>query len=121
MPRTNIDVSQISSSDTQILASTNSTTIDATLVSNGVALDIFKVKTDKAMVHISNSSGISKNVTFKSGVHFRSSLGDTTISIPDGDAIVFVAESSRYKQYDNNLYIDFETGHTGTLQAYCLD
>ncbi|MEY2702721.1 MAG: hypothetical protein RLY43_1358 [Bacteroidota bacterium] len=94
------------------------TTIDSTLVTNGVTVTDFFLYTDQ-QIFVDNTAVTDQDVTIQSG--------DTSIAVNagSGDKVVTVTastmklidnvEGARFKQSGDDLYIDFESGTTGYL------
>jgi hypothetical protein len=97
------------------------TTIDASLVSAGLSItDFFKHKLDYTFIHVKNTAASSKNITFKAGVQFRSGIGDLVVSVPNSGERMVQLESARFKQADGALYVDFDSGFTGSIGGFSL-
>lgn len=104
------------------------TTIDATLVSNGLNITDFGDCDGEVILHITNTHSAAHDVTIKAGesyadggTAYRAILGDLIVSVPlSGEVFLGPLESARFQNADGSLYIDFATGHTGTITAYCV-
>jgi hypothetical protein len=78
---------------------------------------------------VRTTNGADKTVTVKSGVGggatagqaFRSGLGDLVLTAhaASGGGIVGGVESARFMQLNGQVYIDFASGITGFITAYC--
>ena len=90
-------------------------------VSNGAYIDAGAIVTGKLVIHIKNTYGGAKIVTFAAGDFIRSPLGDLEISVAatDGEKVT-VIESSRFKDEDGYILINFEAAMTGLVGAYLV-
>lgn len=99
-------------------AAITATTIDATLVTNGLDItDFWDYKNPKLIV--TNSSG-AVDLTIKAGNLTSSGLGDYVVEIGSSATVVIdQLESARHIQssIDSSLWVDFESGFTGTIYA----
>lgn len=120
MPRTSITPTDLTahSAITPV-----STTIDATLVTNGVTVPCGG-KMDDLLFRVVNSAGSAKILTFNAGDNppaQRQGIGNLALSIPGSSAVRIVSalESQRFAQAPGGaLEIDFESGFTGTIEIY---
>lgn len=99
------------------------TTIDATLVTNGVV--IARANFKRTIFRVDNTAATPKNVIVRSGDYPLASLGrqgDTTQSVTNATTRWFGPyDSGRFAQDPGgDLHIDFEAGTTGTIQAFKL-
>lgn len=100
------------------------TTIDATLVTNGVTIAAAKV--GKLVIRVANTHAATQVMTVRAGDSlypaWMKGQGDLAVSLAatTGVAEVTGLESARYKQSDGSLHIDFDAGTTGTLETYYL-
>lgn len=80
--------------------------------------------TSKLLVHVTNTAAAAKNVTVLAGGDppaFRAGAGNLVVSVPaTNGARYLVLESARFAQATGDIYIDLETGMTGTLTCYRL-
>lgn len=106
------------------------TTIDATLVTNGVTINA--AKPELLVLRVNNTAVAAKNVTIKAGDYplaIASGQGDLVISV-GASATRWLGpfESGRFlKRTDDggtvktgSLFVDFETGTTGSMQAFSV-
>ena len=112
------------------------TTIDATLVTNGVNIPLASSAIPTApqsrdlWLRITNTAGADKNVIIRKGVGggetagpaFRSGLGDLTVvcHTASGGGYVGPLESARFSQLDGSINVDFGSGLTGNISAFLL-
>lgn len=98
------------------------TTIDAGLVTAGVV--ITGANTPKLLIEVANTALAAKNVTVRAGVSppaLYAGQGDLVRSVAASATHKFGPLSSmRFCQAHGDLYIDFETGTTGTISAFLL-
>lgn len=96
------------------------TTIDATLVTNGV--NISGVPLEELVVEVTNTFAGAKVVTVQPGANppaLSAGQGSMTGSLAQNDVAFFGPfESARYAQADGSLNVDFEAATTGTIRAY---
>ena len=98
-----------------------STTIDSTLVTNGVV--IADVNLEKLVVRVANTHSSAHAVTIRAGDSLYpavlSGLGDlaVTVALTSGVTEFPALQSARFEQSDGSLLIDFATGFTGTLET----
>jgi hypothetical protein len=99
------------------------TTIDSTLVSNGVVIN--DVDPERTLLRINNTATGAKNVTVKTGSGTQSWMagqGDLTVSVGANTGKEWVGPftSARFQQRGSKLYVDFESGFTGTITVFKL-
>lgn len=119
MPRTNVTpVKRVANSS---VAEPAGTTIDATLVTNGVRI----VNPDwrSMVVVVANTAGADKVVTIQSGDEgggaIKQSQGDLTVTVvaTSGVRQIGPLESARFSQADGSCWVDFASGTTGTIKV----
>lgn len=98
------------------------TTIDSTLVTNGVVVNSPSFR--GLLVRVNNTAGSNKNVIVRGGDSPIASLGgygDLTkaVAATSGSQLLYL-ESGRFAQSDGALNIDFESGFTGTILVLAL-
>lgn len=118
MPRTAVvPVSYIRDSSFEVAAGT---TIDATLVTNGVV--ITQANTHKLTVEVANTAAAPKNITIRAGVNppaLHAGQGNKIIAVANAKTHrIGPLTSMRFSQANGDLYIDLETGTTGTISAF---
>lgn len=104
------------------------TTIDSTLVTNGVI--ITGVPLEELILEVTNTFDGAKDVTIQSGDSppaLEAGVGDLVVEVADGDptpatALIGPFTSGRFIQSGGTeagaLHVDFESGFTGTIRAY---
>lgn len=87
--------------------------------SNGTEITgAFGCKDNSLQITVNNSADAAKKLTIKAGVFDNAVLGDKTISVSSGKTTVILLENpSRFQQKDGAVFIDYETGFTGTIYA----
>lgn len=100
------------------LTSPAGTTIDATLVTNGVVINL--VDPEHTVLRVTNSAGAAKNVIVRTGSGTQSWMagqGDLTVSVgaTTGNELLGPFTSARFQQDGSTMYVDFESGFTGTI------
>jgi hypothetical protein len=120
MPRTAVAYSPLVANGH--LTSPAGTTIDSTLVTNGVVIN--GVDPERTVLRVTNSAATAKNITVKAGAGRQSWLsgsGDYVQSV-GASASEFLGPftSARFQQRGSSMYVDFESGFTGTLTVLKL-
>lgn len=108
------------------------TTIDATLVTNGVRI-LAGGKIDRLLIRITNTHGADHDVTIKNapqqsgypdggGYAFMAGAGDLAVTVPatSGDVLIAGLEVARFIVPGGYLYLDLAENHAGTLYVYEL-
>lgn len=99
------------------------TTIDATLVTNGVVIAP-EFPLEELVVEVTNTFAGAKIVTIQSGTNppaLSAGQGDMTGSQAQNEVAYYGPfESARFRQTgaEPGLHVDFESGTTGTIRAY---
>lgn len=99
------------------------TTIDATLVTNGVVIN--DADPERTLIRVTNTAGTDKVVTVKAGSGVQSWMagqGDsaTTVAASTGKEFLGPFTSARFQQSGSKLYVDFASGTTGTITVFKL-
>lgn len=105
------------------LAAPAGTTIDATLVTNGVVVE--GVDPERTVLRVTNTAGAGKNVIVRAGTGSQSWMagqGDLTVQVAatTGHAFIGPFTSARFQQDGSKLHVDFESGTTGTITVLKL-
>jgi hypothetical protein len=97
------------------------TTIDSTLVTNGVQVDLSGIAGDRLLIRVTNTHGTAHDVTLNSGSYSAGAVGDivTEIALTSG-VTLFTIEPQRVMDDDGLLTIDFASGHTGVIEVYTM-
>jgi|ERR1700741_1668771 len=115
MARTAIPITRLVHNDS--ISNPAGTTIDSTLVTAGAV--IVSPPFSSIMVRVNNTSGADRDVIVRAGIRPIASMGgygDLTEEVPaTSGSELFYLNSSRYAQTNGDLYIDFESGFTGTI------
>jgi len=106
--------------NSNLIGTSGATTIDSTLVSNGVT--IANAKPEKLLIRVTNTEGSTNTVTVKAGDNppaLRAGQGDLVVTVAATTGVQYIGplESDKYLQADGSLEIDLETGMTGSLDA----
>ncbi|MFJ6729376.1 hypothetical protein ACIQPQ_31190 [Streptomyces sp. NPDC091281] len=120
MPRTSLTPTSLSGGD---VADPAGTTIDSTLVANGVVINT--ADPSRTVLRVTNSAVAAKKVTVraggKDGPAVMRTQGDTEVSVAaSGTRFLGPFSEARYLQHGGKLNIDFESGFTGTITALKL-
>lgn len=102
---------------------TGPTTIDSTLVTNGVT--IANAKPERTLIRVANTEGSTNVVTLRAGDNppaLRAGQGDLAVTVAATSGVQYLGpfESDKYLQDDGSLSIDFESGMTGTIDVLLL-
>lgn len=94
------------------------TTIDATLVTNGVVIN--NADPEHTVLRVTNTAGAAKNVIVRAGSGTQAWMagqGDLTVqaAATTGHEFIGPFTSARFQQDGSTLYVDFESGFTGTI------
>lgn len=105
------------------LTDVTGTTIDSTLVTNGVVIN--DADPERTLIRVSNTAGTDKVVTVKAGGGAQSWMagqGDstTTVAATTGKEFIGPFTSARFQQQGSKLYVDFASGTTGTITVFKL-
>jgi hypothetical protein len=100
------------------LTSPAGTTIDSTLVTNGVVIN--GVDPEHTVIRVTNTATGAKNFIVRAGSGTQSWMagqGDLTVSVGANTGNEFVGPftSARFQQDGSTMYVDFEAGFTGTI------
>jgi hypothetical protein len=98
------------------------TTIDSTLVTNGVV--IASAHVEHLVIRVANTHAATQNVIIRAGDNiypaWMKGQGDLTVQLAASTGVEEISglDSARFKQSDGSLHIDFDAGTTGTLETY---
>jgi hypothetical protein len=121
MPRTAVAYSNLAPNSN--LSDPAGTTIDATLVTNGVVIE--NADPERTLIRVANTAGTDKVVTVKAGSGVQSWMagqGDlgVTVAATSGKQFIGPFTSARFQQQGTKLYVDFAAGTTGTITVFKL-
>lgn len=95
------------------------TTVDATLVTNGVR--VLCRKPNRTFLRVSNTHGSTHILTVAGSANAQVATDYATTAIPATTGVRVVGPlSGRFIQSDGGIYLNLDTGHTGVIQAYEL-
>lgn len=99
------------------------TTIDATLVTNGVVINA--ADPEHTLIRVTNTHGSAHIATVKAGsgsAAFMAGQGDLTQSVAATTGVEWFGPftSARFQQQGTKLYVDFASGHTGAITVFKL-
>ncbi|MBT2425132.1 hypothetical protein J7F02_05360 [Streptomyces sp. ISL-112] len=99
------------------------TTIDSTLVTNGVVIN--GVDPEHTLIRVTNTAGSAKNVTVKAGsgsAAWMAGQGDLVQSVALTSGVEWLGPftSARFQQQGSKLHVDFASGHTGAITVFKL-
>jgi hypothetical protein len=117
MPRTAV-VPRALVPNGNLIGSTGATTIDATLVTNGVVVE--NAKPELMLIRVTNTEGSTNVVTVRAGDSppaLAAGQGDLAVTVAATTGVQFIGplESGRFLQAGGDIHIDFETGMTGAI------
>lgn len=117
MPRTAV-VPRPLVKNSNLIGSTGSTTIDATLVTNGVT--VANAKPEQMLIRCTNTEGSTNVLTVQAGDNppaLRAGQGALTVTLAATTGVQYFGpfESDKVLQDDGSMSIDFETGMTGAI------
>jgi len=94
-------------------------TAQAVTVANGIEIENAVENKDNSLQITVINTGAKKAVTFKAGdVYPNACLGDLSIDVDGSATTVFLLHDiSRFERKDKSVYVDFETGFTGSIYA----
>jgi len=120
VPRTALTPTSLGGGD---VADPTGTTIDSTLVTNGVVIN--SADPTRTVLRVNNSAGSTKKVTIRAGdaggAAWMRTQGDTEVSVAaSGTHWIGPLSEARYSQSGGKLHVDFESGFTGTVTAFQL-
>lgn len=76
--------------------------------------------TSKLILRVTNTAGVSKNVTIKAGASppaVRNGLGDLVVAVPTVSERLIVLESARHTKADGSIDIDYEAAMAGVASV----
>lgn len=97
------------------------TTIDATLVTNGLTVTAAGNDNQRPLLlHVKNTAATAKIITVRANPRGTGTRPDLTFSVPatTGERIIRLGDDELYEQADTDYYIDFEAGTTGSIAVY---
>lgn len=96
-------------------------TIDGTLVSNGAYINCLNQDAGALVLRVTNTHGSAHVITFNYGEFQIGPQSDVAVSVDATTGVEwFMFESARVLDADGYITIDFDTGHTGTIEAVWL-
>lgn len=106
-----------------LIATSGTTTIDSTLVTNGIT--IANAKPERTIIRVANTEGSTNVLTLRAGANppaLRAGQGDITVTVAATSGVQYFGpfESDRVLQSDGSMSFDFETGMTGTIEALLM-
>lgn len=118
MARDKIDLIEPILDETRCVA-VKEITAETITQANGTEISgAFGCKDNSLQITVNNSADAAKKLTIKAGVYDNAVLGDKVISIASKKTVVLLIENpSRFQQKDGAIYIDYESGFTGTIYA----
>ncbi|MFG3136123.1 hypothetical protein ACGFZA_07855 [Streptomyces sp. NPDC048211] len=99
------------------------TTIDSTLVTNGVVIN--NVDPEHTLIRVTNTHSSAHNVTVKAGTGsaaWMAGQGDLVQSVALTTGVEFFGPftSARFQQQGTKMFVDFASGHTGAITVFKL-
>lgn len=96
------------------------TTIDSTLVTNGVSIP--NAKPELTVLRVTNTAGSALDVTVQSGNRWMAAQGDLVEEVAATTGVEWLGPfgSARFLQSDGAMHVDFESGFTGKITVFKL-
>ncbi|MFJ2110618.1 hypothetical protein ACIOEX_01595 [Streptomyces sp. NPDC087850] len=99
------------------------TTIDSTLVTNGVVIN--GADPEHTVIRVTNTSTGGKAVTVRAGTGTQAWMGGqgdsvTTVATTSGVEWLGPFTSARFQQQGSKLHVDFASGTTGSITVFKL-
>ncbi len=122
MPRTAV-VPRALVPNGNLIGSTGATTIDATLVTNGVVVE--NAKPELMLIRVTNTEGSTNTVTVNAGDNppaLAAGGGNLVVTVAATTGVQYIGpfESGRFLQSDGTIEIDFESGMTGAIDVLLI-
>lgn len=95
-------------------------------IAGGTAIDADKTmqvlypREGKLLLILNNTTAGSKDFTISAGEYLSAGIGALTITMAQDDVRFLVIESSRFKDFDGLVSIEFADSTTGFVQAFSL-
>ncbi|MFE9286709.1 hypothetical protein [Streptomyces olivaceus] len=120
MPRTAVTYSSLVPNGG--LAEPAGTTINPTLVTNGVVVE--GADPERTLLRVANTSTGAKTVTVRAGdgTAWMAGQGDLAVSVASETGVSYIGPftSARFQQTGTKLFVDFASGTTGTITVLKL-
>ncbi len=102
---------------------TGATTIDSTLVTNGVV--VTSAHPERTLIRVTNTEGSTNTVTVNAGDNppaLAAGGGALVVTVAATTGVRYIGpfESGRFLQSDGTIEIDFESGMTGAIDVLLL-
>lgn len=119
MPRTAVAYRNLVA-NSSLNGATGPTTVDATLVTNGVVVE--DAVPELTIIRATHTDGTAHDLIVRAGDNppaLAAGQGDLTVEVALTSGVRYFGpfESGRFLQNDGNLHIDFETGYVGTIDV----
>lgn len=119
MPRTSIAYRALVP-NSSLNGATGPTTVDATLVTNGVV--IANAVPELTVIRTTHTDGAAHDLIVRAGDNppaLAAGQGDLTVEVAATSGVRYFGpfESGRFLQSDGSMHIDFETGYAGTIDV----
>jgi hypothetical protein len=117
MPRTSIAYRALVP-NSSLNGATGPTTVDATLVTNGVV--VANAVPELTIIRTTHTDGAAHDLIVRAGDNppaLAAGQGDLTVEVAATSGVRYFGpfESGRFLQNDGTMHIDFETGYAGTI------
>lgn len=119
MPRTSVAYRALVP-NSSLNGATGPTTVDATLVTNGVVVE--DAVPELTVIRVTHTDAAAHDMIVRAGtmpLAIASGQGDLTVEVAATSGVRYFGpfESGRFLQNDGSLYIDFETGFAGSIDV----
>ncbi|MFI2367298.1 hypothetical protein [Streptomyces sp. NPDC018833] len=119
MPRTAVAYRNLVA-NSSLNGATGPTTVDATLVTNGVVVE--DAVPELTVIRVTHTDGTAHDMIVRAGDNppaLAAGQGDLTVEVALTSGVRYFGpfESGRFLQSDGSLHVDFETGFVGTIDV----
>src|SRR5687768_718167 len=106
-----------------LTGATGATTIDSTLVTNGVV--VAAAHPERTLIRVTNTEGSTNTVTVNAGDNppaYAAGSGALVVTVAATSGIQYIGpfESGRFLQSDGTIEVDFESGMTGAIDVLLI-
>jgi hypothetical protein len=117
MPRTAVSYRDLVA-NSSLNGATGATTVDATLVTNGVVIN--DALPERTLIRTTHTDAAAHDLIVRAGDNppaLAAGQGDLTVEVAASTGVRYFGpfESGRFLQSDGTMHIDFETGYAGTI------
>jgi len=119
MPRTAVAYRNLVA-NSSLNGATGPTTVDATLVTNGVVIE--DAVPELTVIRTTHTDAAAHDLIVRAGDNppaLAAGQGDLTVEVAATSGVRYFGpfESGRFLQNDGSMHVDFETGYAGTIDV----